>query len=51
MKSNKGIAETVILVFLLGGIFGFTVARATDKDCQQQQTIVAERVDDETKSR
>lgn len=39
--NNKGVAETIILIFLLGGIFGFAVGKATN-DKPQQTTIVAE---------
>lgn len=49
--NNKGIAETIILVFLLGGIFGYTVARATDKDCPQQQTTIVAEADDAIRSK
>ena len=44
--NKKGVIETLLLAFLFGDIFGFTVAKATDKDCPQTM-IVAEANQDE----
>lgn len=40
--SNKGVAETIILVFLLGGLLGFAAGKASSGS-PQQTTVVVEK--------